>query len=322
MLLWIAGCGGTNAGSGSSAPSEKPPVATVAAPPAESPSGSGAEPMEDPAAVRIFTDAIDRQVEVPVKPERIVSLEFTGYLHALGVKPVATSPRFFLPPFAEFMEGAEDLGYPANLEKLAGIEPDLIIAPDYVTQDQMDAFEKIAPVVLLKWSETNNLNRLTMLADLLDRHDEERQWLDSYKRLAEQTREKLRDYVKPGESAAVFYAWSTSINVLAPQVISTLYDDIGFEPTEKMKQRLAAEPDFASETISKELLSDYAADRMFFIAEGELGKELLADLKKNVLSTVPAFREDKVYVLDPNWYSFEPTLLEWQLNNAVEVLAE
>lgn len=325
MLLGLAavmaGCGGAEAPK-QSAPASNEPAGQATHTGTNSEALPQAETGDDQAATQFFTDATGRVVEVPAVPERIASLEFTGYLWALGITPVGTAPRFFNPPFDAFMDGVADLGYPANLEKLAELDPDLIIAADYLTAEQVEAYEKIAPVVLLAWSETNNLNRLTMLANLLNRHEEEQQWLASYQGLVQETRDKLSSVMEPGETASVFYAWGTSINLLAPQVISTLFDDIGFEPTERMKERLSAEPGFASETISQEVLPEYAADRMFIIAEGELGKSLLEELKGSVLKTLPAFQEGKVYLLHPNWYSFEPGLLEWQLHNAVEVLTE
>ncbi|MFF2889176.1 ABC transporter substrate-binding protein [Paenibacillus sp. NPDC057967] len=308
LMVWIAGCTGTGQNQSVSAPAKTKPAVDITEP---------AEP-----ATKVFTDPTGREVEVPTHPQRIVSLEFTGYLSALGIKPVGTAPRFFNPPFLELMDGVEDIGYPPSLEKSLELEPDLIIAANYLTAEQLEAFEKIAPVVLLKWSETNNMNRLTALADLLDRHEEERAWLESYQQLVQQTKDRLSDHIKPGETASVFYAWGTSINLLAPQVISTLFDDIGFQPTEKMKERLSQDKDFASETISREVVADYAADRIFIIAEQTFGTELVEEMQRSVLKTLPAFKEGKVYVLDPNWYSFEPVLLEWQLQNAIEVLTE
>ncbi len=315
MMLVITGCGGATSNYDNGHKAEETALET-----SNTEQKNSLSTPDGFSEVKKFIDSTGREIEVPVHPQKIASFEFTGYLIALGVKPVATSPRFLKEPFLEFVEGAEDLGYPASLEKLLEVDPDLIIAPDYLTPEQVEAYEKIAPVVLLKWSETNNLNRLTALADLLDRQDEEKQWLKSYEKLVEETRERLTTFLQPGETATVFYAWGNTINLLAPQVISTLFDDVGFEPSERMKQRLDKDKDFASETISKEGVIEYAADRMFFIAEGELGESLLKELQEGVLKTLPAVQEGKMYLLDPNWYSFEPVLLEWQLNDAVDIL--
>ncbi|MBD2848296.1 ABC transporter substrate-binding protein [Paenibacillus sp. IB182496] len=311
LLLIAAGCSHVDSDGLSRSTIDTAPVEPATR------AGNNDEPVSQ---LRIFTDSTGREVEVPVDPQRIIALEYTGYLHVLGVKPIATAPRFFKSPFLELMDGVENIGYPADLEKMLALEPELIIAADYLTPEQVESYSKIAPVVLLKWVETDNLNRLEAVAELLDRHKQADAWLASYQQLVQDTRDSLADTIAPGETASIFYAWGTSVNLLAPQVISTLYADIGFEPSEKMKARMEANPEFAAETISREIIGEYAADRMFIIAEGALGEELIEELKHSVLQTLPAFKEDRVYALDPNWYSFEPVLMEWQLRDIVKVL--
>lgn len=303
---------------GKSKPNEPGEAAASGLPTASSVSSPA--PGNDKPAARQVTDSAGRQVEIPANPQRIASLEFTGYLWALGVKPVGTAPRYFVEPFKAEMEGVEDLGYPASPEKLIALDPDLIIAADYITPEQIQAYEKIAPLYLVSWSESDSFKRLSTLAELLDRQAAEEKWLQEYNGLVEKTRSQLAPYMEEGETASVFYTWGDTIRVLAPGVIPTLFSGIGFEPADKMKQLLSADPDYAGDNISQEVFPEYTADRIFIISADNKGQELADNLKKGGAGSLPAFRNNKVYLLNANWYSYEPLLLEWQLEDAVKVL--
>jgi iron complex transport system substrate-binding protein len=119
--------------------------------------GCGGAAAETGDSTRRVTGADGRSVEVPAAPKRVVALSeptLDGLL-ALGVKPVATTAgrgqgdvSSYLAERAAGIPSVGALGRP-NLERLAGLRPDLILLDGTSTQDDalVDKLERIAPTV-------------------------------------------------------------------------------------------------------------------------------------------------------------------------------
>ena len=91
---------------------------------------------------------------IPENPERVLPLDIASLEMTLltGKIPVATADwmlnemPLLIPEFADILAPIEGVGYPASLEQVAVLRPDLILAPDD-TIDVKQASE-IAPVVV------------------------------------------------------------------------------------------------------------------------------------------------------------------------------
>lgn len=93
---------------------------------------------------------------IPENPQRIVALNMAAAEVTLytGKELLATSPwvigevPVMLPELAETYQNVQDVGYPANLESVLALEPDLILsAGDYIDPA---AASEIAPVIVAK----------------------------------------------------------------------------------------------------------------------------------------------------------------------------
>ncbi|MCQ3978184.1 MAG: hypothetical protein DPW09_32565 [Anaerolineae bacterium] len=91
---------------------------------------------------------------LPIAPQRIVALDMASLELALliGKPPVLTSDwmlqemPLLLPQYADTLAGIEQVGYPAELEKVLLLKPDIILAPeDTIDVEQARA---IAPLVI------------------------------------------------------------------------------------------------------------------------------------------------------------------------------
>jgi|GEM_PF-148317 len=91
---------------------------------------------------------------LPIAPQRIVALDIASLELALliGQPPVVTSDwmlqemPLLLPQYADTLAGIEAVGYPAELEKILLLKPDIILAPeDTIDVEQARA---IAPLVV------------------------------------------------------------------------------------------------------------------------------------------------------------------------------
>ncbi|GAA1489662.1 ABC transporter substrate-binding protein [Brachybacterium sacelli] len=114
---------------------------------------------DDDSDLRTVTDAMGREVELPLQPRAVVSLHYAGTqaMMDLGVIPVGTG--------AAGQSGEDGLEYvPENLwtdlqevpvvvpggevdiEAVAGLEPDLVLAHNVLEDDVLSQLEQIAPV--------------------------------------------------------------------------------------------------------------------------------------------------------------------------------
>ncbi|MEM6429247.1 MAG: ABC transporter substrate-binding protein [Deinococcota bacterium] len=134
---------------------------------------------------RTITDDFGVEIEVPVNPQRIVSLSDNGFtlpLLELGVIPVGTRGRG-TPPDGLFIRGGElllgvdfdnsDIQYvgdfPPDLELIAALEPDLIIGFDYEAIDQL---RLIAPTYAIDFSLRDADDIYDILAELTGSQDQ------------------------------------------------------------------------------------------------------------------------------------------------------
>ena len=136
---------------------------------------------------RSFTDHLDRIVEIPADPQRIVSLgakNVTVPMIELGVMPVGsqgTLPAGGTPTIrASAVSTGVDFNnsditfvgdYPVDLELVAALGPDLIIWPDWQSDVTLDQLELIAPTVAYATDSTLH-DAQAFYATLLEAEDE------------------------------------------------------------------------------------------------------------------------------------------------------
>ena len=134
---------------------------------------------------RPYTDDAGRTVEVPIAPQRIVTLHdssLTVPLVELGILPVGAFGREG--DAGPYMRGAATLtgvtfensgianvgGSPADLEAIAALEPDLIITAAF-QQTPMEGLEAIAPTVVVEDNMRGELATFEDIAELTGTQD-------------------------------------------------------------------------------------------------------------------------------------------------------
>jgi iron complex transport system substrate-binding protein len=128
--------------------------------------------------------------EVPVEPKRVVVLD-TGELDdalALGVKPVGAVridvATGFLSYLEDQTEGIEEVGTISepNLEKIAALDPDLILSSTVRHEAIYDQLEAIAPTVLAPDLGDTWKDNFLLYADALNKTDEAKVMLADFER--------------------------------------------------------------------------------------------------------------------------------------------
>ncbi len=160
LLALLAACGGQQAAQPAAAPTQAPEPTADAAP-AEQPDTAAAASDACPDGSRLFDHELlaTEPVCIPAAPERIIALDMASVeLTLLTKKTLLATSGWILaelpllePTFADRLATVEDVGYPANLEKVLALKPDLILAAggtDVGETIDVEQALQIAPVVI------------------------------------------------------------------------------------------------------------------------------------------------------------------------------
>jgi len=264
--------------------------------------GSGeAGRSEASGETRIVEHALG-QTEVPVRPERIVSLspaEITDPLIALGRKPVGsvtTAPddpasgasSGYPPALAGRVEGIESVGsYPPNVEKIAALEPDLVLCFEY-DEGIYDQLSRVAPTVAVDSRVNDFKERLRKIAAVVGAQEEAEEVLADYRTRVEELRPELE-----GTTVAVVYPYGDDILVHGLEYISSkVLADLGLEV-----QAVGDEfNEYGTGFISEELVPEITAEHIFMPTYGLEDDTTVEEvLKRPLWRELEAVREGRVH---------------------------
>lgn len=273
---------------------------------------------------RTFSMANGKTVEIPAHPKRIVMpYEYLGNALALGVKPVGVSQAVMENPYIrDQAKGIENVGNPMSLEKVAELNPDLIIV---YLEDQYEQLSKIAPTVLIPFGHYKNIQEeIRVFGELFGKQKEAEQWIQRFEQKAAAAREKIKGVIGEGETVGIYKLQGKDFYVIgdnfghAGQVI---YNALRLTPPEKIRQEVIQGSQW--KLISLEALPDYAADHMFWTVYKTDGTEQAENELKNsaIWKNLDAVKNRHVYEMkiEDIWFS-DAISVEHQLDLVVETL--
>ncbi|RXZ82527.1 ABC transporter substrate-binding protein [Paenibacillaceae bacterium] len=281
------------------------------------------ETAPENSATRLFKDWTGHEVEVPTNPQRVIYHgETTGDLLALGVVPVGVMKlNISGSVFEKQLNGAEDIGFPFNVEKAMTLDPDLIIFSN-ADAAQYEQISKVAPTVTFNTFASLE-DRMHTLGKLFDKQQEAQQWLDNYNNKAKDMWAQLNEAgVGEGETASVFTLYpGNRIFAMANTGLSqVLYDEGGFKPTPPIQKALDEGQGFIE--ISAELLAEFAGDRVFLLTpvDPEAIKDTNELVKSNTWLSLPAVKNEQVYTFHILEAYSDAISREWILNELPKAL--
>ncbi|WP_158606395.1 ABC transporter substrate-binding protein [Paenibacillus ginsengarvi] len=287
------------------------------------------KPAASESATKLVKDAKGREVTVPMKPQRIISHYFPAETFALGVMAIGTNYATATQMMTkEQLQGTEDIGGQGvnpNMEKVLALNPDLILVPDFLDQNGIDALSKIAPTVVISYT-IDLFTRLRTMGDIMGKSKEAEDWIAKYNKKAQEKREQLKSYIKPGETATAFVLFQDKKLYVYGNLRlgSTMYDALGFARPEKAAKLFeGSNKDTLWQTISAETLPDYAGDRIFIVvneANPDLKKVADEFLESPVWKNLPAVKNGKAYVVGNKWSFYDPITLDWLLDEMPKLL--
>lgn len=241
--------------------------------------------------------------ETPIekKPERVVVLtnEGTEALLALGVKPVGAVQSWLGDPWydhiASDMEGVEVVGveHEVNVEKIAELEPDLIIGNKLRQEAIYEQLSKIAPTVFSETLRGEWQDNFKLYAKALNLEEKGEEVLAQYDAHIEEVKSALGDKLNQEVSVVRFMAGKTRI-YYTDSFSGVIFEKLGFKRAEQQAEfftddnklgKLAVE-------VGKEQIPEMDGDILFYFTYAPPGDK-------------EAVKTEEEWTKDPLWNNLE-----------------
>lgn len=263
---------------------------------------------------RTVTDATGTEVEVPADPRRVVTLHYaaTQPVLDLGVTPVGqgTFEEGIIPEDIEAEVEAVPVvtdGIEPRLEEIAGLDPDLILAPNVYEDDVLEQLRAVTAVytfTLRGGDRAEWTQRTEEVADALNRTGMVAELEEAFQARQSEIAEEYADVIA-GKSVAVigayeennFYAWGEE------NMTGTLLLPLGFTWSEQ-ENAIVEGQDEPEATVSNEKLATAVSDADVLFIDSDLRGEVnafMAALQGTALyQELPAVQAGRAYTAGKN----------------------
>ncbi|MQA86696.1 MAG: ABC transporter substrate-binding protein [Streptosporangiales bacterium] len=243
--------------------------------------------------------------EIIGRPGRVVVLD-TGELDsaiALGVKPVGAVeavPGAGFPDYlAEQTRGVQIVGSieQPNLEKIAALQPDLILSSKLRHEAIYDQLSQIAPTVFTEEVGVTWKANFRLHAEALGRSEQAQRLMKEYEQKVAAFREAMGERLD-GTTVSVVRSVGSEVRIyMRASFIGTILEDAG------LSRPKPQDKDVFSETATRERIRDLDGQVMVLAKYGD-DHQLLEQLMGSPLwSRLRVVRDDRVYeVSDDLWF--------------------
>jgi iron complex transport system substrate-binding protein len=269
---------------------------------AGSSAGEGGE--ENSSASRTVEHAMG-ETEISGTPERVVVLD-TGELDSamtLGVKPVGAVEAIPGEGFPSYLEGTEDIELVGtieepNLEKIATLEPDLILSSKLRHEQIYDELSEIAPTVFTETTGVTWKENFEVHAKALNRVEAGNIAEKEYKGRIEEFQEAIGERLDEIEVSVVRFLPGDTRIYQKESFIGTVLEDTGLSrPTSQDVE------EFAILNASEELIPKMGGDVIFVTVYGPEDETTQEKITSDPLwQQLEAVQQGRVYeVSDDLW---------------------
>ncbi|MDQ0162033.1 ABC transporter substrate-binding protein [Aeribacillus alveayuensis] len=238
---------------------------------------------------------------IPKKVERVVVLtnEGTEALLALGVKPVGAVQSWLGDPWYDHikdqMEGVEVVGveHEVNVEKIAELQPDLIIGNKLRQEAIYDQLSKIAPTVFSETLRGDWKENFQLYAKALNMEEKGKEVLAEFDAHVEGVKEKLGDKINQEVSVVRFMAGKTRI-YYTDSFSGVIFDQLGFKRSEKQGKLFTEDNKLGmlAVEVGKEQIPEMDGDVIFYFTYAPQGDP-------------EALKTEEEWTNDPLWKNLE-----------------
>jgi len=263
------------------------------------------------------------ETRVPMSPERVVVLDRFPLDSALavGVRPVGVPDPSNLPSYLAGRVGeAKSIGgeYAPSLERIATLEPDLIIGSVYSAEGNYDKLKELAPTVLIDDEDSGRWKEIhAEVAEALGKEKAGKEAMSHYdERVAEFDRAMGEG---PRPEVSVVRPREDGIRLYGKTYFSgTILEDAGLPrpPSQDIEEK---EP----QDISKELIRKADGDVIFVWSYSPEEQEELKKIKADPLwNGLDAVRAGRVYEVGDHWYGSGPLAADAVVDDLFEHLVK
>ncbi|MEK0315600.1 helix-turn-helix domain-containing protein [Cohnella sp. 56] len=265
--------------------------------------------------MRLYKDALGRETEIPVQPERAVVVTYGGYLLPLGLMP-AGADQDTLARYPDEMAGVPNIGEGLGKEEaIAAIGPDLIIVPDFYDEASYKKYEKIAPTIAVAWGgDPDVVNTLRTMGDIMNRKTEAEAWISAFEQKLQRISDQIDVKIEPGKTALTFiyYEKEMLIGGEGGTLGKLIYQDYGFRMPEQLKK-------FADggTAISVEAFVANPADYYFTQMNDEEMATLRELFKDPLYSSLPAVKNNRIFNVSREKWNYGPYLVDQAVDELI-----
>jgi ABC-type Fe3+-hydroxamate transport system substrate-binding protein len=180
-----------------------------------------------------YKDQLNREINIPTLPQRIISLvpSQTELLYDLGLKDRIVGQTIFCVHPSEYFKSSIKIGgtKKLNLEKIASLTPDLIIAnKEENEKDQIEQLSKDFPVWI------SDVNTLEDALGMMKSIGEITETQNKASKIINQITQSRKDFLKKSKpkQSVIYLIWNNPyIAVGTNTFINTMLGEAGFENT-------------------------------------------------------------------------------------------
>lgn len=260
-------------------------------------------------AKRTVTDASGAKVEVPANPTKVVTLHYAGTQNVvdLGLVPVGQAETNEAGVPAELWAKIKDVPVVVNadgpiIDKIAALEPDLILAPNTLKEDVLSQLAQIGPVyqfILRGGKRAEWQSRVEEIATVLNKTDAFTKLKSDFDAAQKKIAADYADVASTLVIAAIgsyeennAYLWGSK------NMIGTVLLPLGVKWSAKLDEAVAGEKE-PEKTVSFETLSQVASDATVILHDTDLRGKTTA-LSQSMLDTsmfmqLPAAKSGQVF---------------------------
>ncbi|MGE7092648.1 helix-turn-helix domain-containing protein [Lysinibacillus sp. NPDC048646] len=262
-------------------------------------------PKTEESTIRTVTDDSGREVEIPVKAERIVTDWYLGQILALDVVPVGAVTAnldyaAFLKPYYKDGE-INNIGTDGNtsLEKILELKPDLIITWN---KEDVEKYEKIAPTIVFSESAHKTAaDEIKAMGEYLGRQAEADAFVKDFDNRIANAQNKINAAIPEGATFTIFDLFEKNATIVGNNSVSggrALYQILTMKPQEKVQELFDTQESGGGRyDISYEVVGDYIGDYVFLINFFNKGGEF-----PSTWTNLDIVKNNKIIDLAPEYY--------------------
>ena len=265
-------------------------------------------------------ETVKGKIEIPNDPQRVVVDYFVGDVLALGVEPVGTTYVYEGSVFEDELKdvpsiNGDDAYGQYSMEAVTKLKPDLIIT---YSEADYDNLSKIAPTVLVDYLNMTTAQRVTWMADVLNKKEEGKKLLNEFNQEVISYKQQLQDAKISNQTITLMETYSKELFVYGNKQGrggEVLYDLLELKAPGIVQKEIINGEQYRS--ISLEAINEYTGDIVMIGGWQEDPMDLVGD--NSIWNSTLAVKNKKVITYDSSAYIYQDILsTKEQLKNITQ----